>query len=260
MGKVGALPEVTQVARGGLGPRPNRPRVFSRSVVLPRPLPHCGTWVITPPAPRAPALSGAGQLASTGRPCCGCRSHIPQPRDAHNHCLCSKSSLEPGSARLPGRPRSRLWNVLLTFTEAGLRFASHRHISLSALWQRLHCPQGPGRMPAEGKVRGQDPAGRRRVSPAGEARSRRALPASAPEEPGCSGSPPRWPTPLLPLCSEADPTYAPSRRPRRSQETEGMHGQHKPYLGREKGERGKIKKQKFELIQNTSEQQSRKEL
>lgn len=183
MGKAGALPEVTQVARGGLGPRPNRPRVFSRSVVLPRPLPHCGTWVITPPAPRAPALSGAGQLASTGRPCCGCRSHIPQPRDAHNHCLCSKSSLEPGSARLPGRPRSRLWNVLLTFTEAGLRFASHRHISLSALWQRLHCPQGPGRMPAEGagqgKVRGQDPAGRRRVSPAGEARSRRARPGGA---------------------------------------------------------------------------------
>lgn len=179
MGKVGALPEVTQVARGGLGPRPNRPRVFSRSVVLPRPLPHCGTWVITPPAPRAPALSGAGQLASTGRPCCGCRSHIPQPRDAHNHCLCSKSSLEPGSARLPGRPRSRLWNVLLTFTEAGLRFASHRHISLSALWQRLHCPQGPGRMPAEGTVRGQDPAGRRRVSPAGEARSRRARPGGA---------------------------------------------------------------------------------
>lgn len=179
MGKVGALPEVTQVARGGLGPRPNRPRVFSRSVVLPRPLPHCGTWVITPPAPRAPALSGAGQLASTGRPCCGCRSHIPQPRDAHNHCLCSKSSLEPGSARLPGRPRSRLWNVLLTFTEAGLRFASHRHISLSALWQRLHCPQGPGRMPAEGKVRGQDPAGRRRVSPAGEARSCRARPGGA---------------------------------------------------------------------------------
>lgn len=136
-----------------------------------------------PPAPRAPALSGAGQLASTGRPCCGCRSHIPQPRDAHNHCLCSKSSLEPGSARLPGRPRSRLWNVLLTFTEAGLRFASHRHISLSALWQRLHCPQGPGRMPAEGegqgKVRGQDPAGRRRVSPAGEARSRRARPGGA---------------------------------------------------------------------------------
>lgn len=173
------MPEVTQVARGGLGPRPNRPRVFSRSVVLPRPLPHCGTWVITPPAPRAPALSGAGQLASTGRPCCGCRSHIPQPRDAHNHCLCSKSSLEPGSARLPGRPRSRLWNVLLTFTEAGLRFASHRHISLSALWQRLHCPQGPGRMPAEGKVRGQDPAGRRRVSPAGEARSRRARPGGA---------------------------------------------------------------------------------
>lgn len=179
MGKAGALPEVTQVARGGLGPRPNRPRVFSRSVVLPRPLPHCGTWVITPPAPRAPALSGAGQLASTGRPCCGCSSHIPQPRDAHNHCLCSKSSLEPGSARLPGRPRSRLWNVLLTFTEAGLRFASHRHISLSALWQRLHCPQGPGRMPAEGKVRGQDPAGRRRVSPAGEARSRRARPGGA---------------------------------------------------------------------------------
>lgn len=179
-----------------------------------------------PQHPELPLSRGPDSWPRPGGPAGAAAPHIPQPHDSHNHCLCSKSSLEPGSARLPGRPRSRLWNILLTFTEAGLRFASHRHISLSALWQRLHCPQGPGRMPAEGagqegKVRGQDPAGRRRVSPAGEARSRSALPASAPEEPGCSGSPPRWPTPLLPLCSEADPMYAPSHRPR-SQETECM--------------------------------------
>lgn len=98
LGRVGALPEVTQVASGAPGPRSIRLQVFSGSTVTPKPGLTLGS--------EHPESQGLESWLPPGKPATPALSPIPQPHNRHNHHLCSKSSVKPGLAGLPGRSRS----------------------------------------------------------------------------------------------------------------------------------------------------------
>lgn len=101
LGREGTLPEVTQVARGAPEPRSIRLQVFAGSTVTPNPGLTLGSE-----HPELLLSQGLESWLPPGKPATPALSHIPQPHNRHNHHLCSKSSVKPGLAGLPGRSRS----------------------------------------------------------------------------------------------------------------------------------------------------------